>query len=179
MTTSELLLNVAILAFVLRTGLGTKPLTRRRFTLPLAVVAVVAFAFLRTIPTAGNDVVLDVVLALVGLALGFVAGGLMKVYRNRSDGSLLTKAGAAYAAIWTVVIGGRVLFAYGAQSWIAQPVAAFSRGHNITGAPAWTAALVLMALSMVLGRVVVTAIRAEWGRASGHAGHISQAGAWS
>jgi ABC-type sugar transport system permease subunit len=179
MTTSELLLNVGILAFVLRTGLGTRPLTRRRFTLPMAIVAVVALTFLRTIPTAGNDAVLDVVLGLTGLAFGLMAGGLMRVYRNPSDGSLLTKAGAPYAAIWTAVIGGRVLFAYGAQSWIAHPVANFSRGHDITGAPAWTAALVLMSLSMVLGRVAVTALRAERNHTSGHTSHISHAGAWS
>ena len=41
MTTTVLLLNLGILAFVLGTGLGTRELNRRRFRLPLAVVAVV------------------------------------------------------------------------------------------------------------------------------------------
>jgi hypothetical protein len=178
-TTSVLLLNLGILAFVLRTGLGTRPLTRRRYTLPFAIVAAVAITFLRNPPSAGNDVVLDLVIGLVGLAFGAAAGGLMQVYRDPSDGALLTKAGAAYAAIWTAVIGARILFAYGAQSWFAHPVATFSRAHSITGGAAWTAALVLGSLCMVMGRVAVTALKAERSHTPGDAGHISHAGAWS
>jgi hypothetical protein len=179
MTASELLLNLGILVFVFRTGLGTRPLTRKRFTLPLVIVAVVAFTFLRTLPTAGNDVVLDVALGLAGLAFGALAGGLMAVYPDPGDGSLWTRAGGGYAAIWAAVIGGRILFAYGAQYWFVGPVTTFFRDHAITGAPAWTAALVLLSLAMVWGRVAVTAVRAERTQSSHSGGHVSHAGAWS
>jgi hypothetical protein len=41
---------------VLTTGLGTRELNRRRFTLPLAVVAVVGSLYLRSIPTLAADI---------------------------------------------------------------------------------------------------------------------------
>jgi hypothetical protein len=178
MTTGQLLLNLGILAFVLRTGLGTRPLTRRRFTLPIAIVAAVGFTFLRTVPTSGNDVSLDVVLGLAGIALGVLAGSLMAVYRDRSDGSLVTRAGAAYAAVWTAVIAGRILFAYGSNHWFAPQIVSFSRGHALTGSAAWTAAFVIMAVSMVVARVAVTAIKAERSNVPHHPADLSHVGAW-
>jgi hypothetical protein len=178
MTTGQLLLNFGILAFVLRTGLGTRRLTRRRFTLPIAIVAVVGLTFLRTVPTAGNDVTLDVGLGLAGIALGVLAGSLMAVYRDRSNGSIVTRAGAAYAAVWTAVIGGRILFAYGSNHWFAPQIASFSQKHAITGSGAWTAAFVIMAISMVVARVAVTAVKAERDNIPHHPGDLSHVGAW-
>ena len=90
-----------------------------------------------------------------------------------------TRAGGGYAAIWAAVIGGRILFAYEAQYWFVNPVTTFSRDHAITGARAWTAALVLLSLAMVLGRVAVTAVSAELAQSSHPGGHVSHAGAWS
>jgi len=49
--TTTVLLNLGILAFVLMTGLGTCELDRRRFSLPLAIVAVVGA---RPIPAPGS-----------------------------------------------------------------------------------------------------------------------------
>jgi len=56
------------------------------------------------------------------------------------------------------VIGGRMAFAYGADHWFPAAIGRFSIEHEITGADAWTAAFVLIALAMVLTRVVVTAV---------------------
>ncbi len=159
MTTSELLLNLGILAFVLLTGLGTRALTRRRYTLPIVIVAVVAVVFLRTIPTSGNDIGIVVTLGIAGVAFGLLAGALMSVNKSAS-GSLVTEAGAAYAAIWIAVIVGRIIFAFGADHWYVSQIASFSRQYEITGASAWTAAFVMMALAMVLARVAVTAVKA-------------------
>jgi hypothetical protein len=158
MTTSQYLLNLGLLAYILASNLGTHPVTRRRFTLPLVLVAVAAAAFLRTVPTLGHDLALELVGTGAGIALGILAGLLVRV--RREDGRLLMSAGASYAALWVVVIGGRVLFAYGAEHWFARSIGEFSMRHQITGADAWTCAFVLMALSMVLARVAVTAARA-------------------
>jgi len=49
--TTTVLLNLGILAFVLMTGLGTRELNRRRFSLPLAIVAVVGALY----PSAGQS----------------------------------------------------------------------------------------------------------------------------
>jgi len=156
--TAIYLLSLGILAFVLKTGLGTRELNRRRFTLPLAVVAVVGWLYLRSIPTSAGDIKLITVIGAAGVLLGLAAGALMKV-RPAADGSLVTVAGASYAAIWIAAIASRLLFAYGASHWFAPQIASFSRSAGIDSA-AYTAAFVVMALAMVLTRVAVTAFRA-------------------
>jgi hypothetical protein len=158
MTTTILLINLGILAFVLRTGLGTRELNRRRFTLPVAIVAAVGWLYLRSIPSSTGDLELIAVLGSGGVLLGLLAGGLMRVRRS-DDGSLVTVARGSYAAVWVAAIGGRLVFAYGANHWFAAPVAGFSRTFGIDSAGAWTSAFVIMALAMVLTRVAVTAVR--------------------
>jgi hypothetical protein len=157
MTTAQYLLNLGLLAFVLWANLGTRGVSRGRFVLPLLLVLVAGIAFLRDVPTAGNDVGLEVAGVAVGVALGLVAAALVRVDRDRT-GRLVMRAGAAYAVLWVVVIGGRVLFAYGADHWFPAAIARFSIDHRITGADAWTAAFVLMALSMVLARVAASGL---------------------
>ena len=159
MTTTDLLLNLGILAFVLVTGLGTRELNRRRFRLPLAVVALVGVLYLHSVPTSTGDIELITVLGVAGVLLGLAAGMLMKV-RRTENGSLVTVAGSSYAAVWIATIAGRLLFAYGASDWFAPQIADFSRSLGIDGSAAYTSAFVIMALAMVVTRVAVTAFRA-------------------
>lgn len=160
MSAAQYALNLGLLAYILASNLGTRRLTRGRLLLPLALVAVAGSAFLRAVPTGGHDVQLELVGVLSGVALGVVAGLLVRI-RRTSDFELVTRAGAAYAALWMAVIGGRVLFAYGADHWFSRSIGIFSIEHQITGADAWTSAFVLMALAMVLTRVLVTAVAAR------------------
>lgn len=157
MTTAQYLLNVGLLAFVLWANLGTRTASRRRLMLPLLLVLVAGATFLRNLPTAGHDVALESVGVGAGIALGLVAAALVRIDRD-SEGRLVMRAGWAYAALWVAVIGGRMLFAYGADHWFAAAIGRFSVTHQITGADAWTAAFVLMALSMVVGRVAASAV---------------------
>jgi hypothetical protein len=95
------------------------------------------------------------------MLLGLVAGLLVRVRPSAGPGGEpLMSAGGWYAALWTSVIGGRMLFAYGADHWFTGWIGRFSYEHRITGADAWTAAFVLMALAMVLTRVAVTVVAA-------------------
>jgi hypothetical protein len=165
MSSVQYALNIGLLAYILGSNLGTHRLTRSRLLLPIALVGVVAWFFLQNLPTLGHDVQLELVGVGVGVALGVLAGLLVKVRPGRTD-TVVTHAGAAYAALWVVVIGGRVAFAYGAEHWFPVAIGRFSMNHQITGADAWTAAFVLMALAMVLVRVVVTALRAWTARSS-------------
>jgi hypothetical protein len=160
MSTPQYALNVGLLVYVLASNLGTRRLSSARLLLPVALVAVAGWFFLRDIPTRGHDVQLEVIGVIVGAALGVLAGLLVGVRRTPA-GELLTQAGAAYAVLWVVVIGGRVAFAYGAEHWFAQSIGQFSMAHQITGADAWTTAFVLMALAMVLVRVLVTSARMQ------------------
>ena len=148
-------LNCTLLGWVLLRNVGTRPLDRAALTVPLLVVGIVAGVFLRDIPTAGNDVGLDVLFTAAGLLLGLAATALTRV--RPVDGRLVVTAGAAFATLWIVVIGGRIAFAEWANGAGSQVIGRFSRDHLITGADAWTAAFVLMALAMVLGRVLTTA----------------------
>jgi hypothetical protein len=150
-------LNLGLLAFVLWTNLGTRALAPARLLLPLVVVAGVAAGFLGHVPTVGGDVALEATLTVAGLVLGAGAGLLVRV----DDGPTgpVMRAGAAYAALWILVIGGRMAFAYGADHWFTRQLVTFSIEHRITGADAWTAGFVLMALAMVVTRVAVTAAR--------------------
>lgn len=154
MSLAQYALNLGLLGFVLLSNLGTHAVTRRRLVLPVVLVAVAAVVFLRDVPTAGNDAHLELIGLAVGLALGVMAGLLVSV-RRTATGPVMV-AGAAYAVLWTVVILGRMAFAYGADHWFTRWIGTFSYQHRITGADAWTTAFILMALAMVLTRVVVT-----------------------
>jgi hypothetical protein len=56
------------------------------------------------------------------------------------------------------------VFAEWATGAGSRTIGQFSRNHLITGADAWTAAFVLMALAMVVGRLVTTAVVAAGSR---------------
>jgi hypothetical protein len=164
MSTTQWILNVALLAWVLLRNLGTRPLDRSFVTIPLIVVVAAAVIYLRDVPTAGNDMALDVVFTVGGVLLGALATALTRV--RAEGGRLVVTAGAAFAGLWIAVIGGRVLFAEWATGAGSRTIGRFSVEHLITGAEAWTAAFVLMALAMVLSRVVTTALRAAISRRS-------------
>jgi len=157
MSTTQYLLNAGLLAFVLWANLGTKSVSRRRFTLPLLLVAVAATVFLRDVPTAGHDIDLELVGVATGAVLGLVAAALVRVDRD-ARGRLVMRAGAAYAVLWLAVIGGRCAFAYGAGHWFPRAIGEFSLTHQITGGDAWTAAFILMSLAMVVVRVATTGV---------------------
>ena len=158
MSTAHWILNCTLLGWVLTRNLGTKPLTKGSFAVPAAVVAACAFAFLRDIPTLGNDVQLEAMGAAVGAILGVGAAALTRVRRDGDH--LVVEAGVAFALLWVVVIGGRVAFAEWATHTGSQTIGEFSMRHQITGADAWTCAFVLMALAMVLTRYLVTGLAA-------------------
>ena len=159
MSTTDYLLNIGLLAWILVANIGTRPLRRARLLTPIAVVVVLGAVLLRDVPTAGNDVQLEVAGTAVGVLLG-VAVALLVRLRPDGRGGVTTYTGIAFASVWVAVIGGRMLFAYGATHWFSAEIGRFSMTHQITGADAWTAAFVLMALAMVLTRTVVTAIMA-------------------
>jgi len=160
MSTSQLILNVGLLLSVLGTNLGTRAVTGRRLLLPVVLVLVAGWFFLQDLSTTAGDARLELAGALVGVALGVAAAALMPVRRDGA-GRIVTTAGVGYAVLWIAVIGGRIAFAYSATGWASRSVGEFSMTQQITGAAAWTAAFVLMALAMVLTRVAVTAAHAR------------------
>lgn len=153
MSTAQWTLSIVLLVWVLGRNLGVRVVTRSMFTIPLVIVAVAAAAMLRDVPVAGNDLTLELIGAGLGLGLGVLAAAACRI--ERREGRPAVRAGLAFAALWVLVIGGRVAFATWAEGPGLPTVARFSREHLITGADAWTAAFVLLSLAMVAGRLVV------------------------
>lgn len=157
MSTTQWALNALLLIWILSRNLGVRAVTRSMFVVPLLIVVMAAGGLLRDVPTVGNDWLLEAVGAGAGLVLGVLAALLCRV---EARGQRLTvSAGVGFAALWVAVIGGRMLFATWAEGPGAPTIGAFSREHLITGADAWTAAFVLMALAMVAGRLATLAIQ--------------------
>jgi hypothetical protein len=157
MNTTQWILSIVLLAWALVRNLGTREVALGTFALPLVIVAAAASFFLFPLPTAGNDLNLVLAFALIGVVLGLAASAVTRLHHR--DGKLVATAGAAFATLWLVMIGGRIAFAEWATGTGARVVGMFSRDHAITGADAWTAAFVVMALGMVLARTVALAVR--------------------
>jgi hypothetical protein len=67
MSTSQLVLNGALLAFVLLTNLGVKSVNGARMLLPVILVLIAGWVFMRDLPTATEgDARLELAGALVG-----------------------------------------------------------------------------------------------------------------
>jgi hypothetical protein len=158
MSTTQYVLNIALLAYILLSNLGTREVTHRRLLAPVVLVAIAGWVFLRNLPGLGNDHALEAVGLAAGVVFGLIASACVSLRRDLS-GRLVSTAGWAFAAVWVLVIGGRMAFAYGADHWFPMTIARFSRDHLITGADAWTAAFVIMALAMVLTRLLATVVR--------------------
>lgn len=159
MSLTQWILSIVLLGWALLRNLGTREVTRTTFALPIVIVAAAAAFFLLPIPTAGNDLTLIASLGVVGALFGLAASVVTRMHH--SNGRLVTTAGFGFAALWVVMIGGRIAFAEWANGEGAGTVGMFSRDHAITGADAWTAGLVAMALAMVVARTVVLALRAR------------------
>ncbi|MCZ4122491.1 hypothetical protein [Streptomyces sp. H39-S7] len=158
MTTTEWITDIALVLVVFR-QLREGRLDLRSFLIPLGIVSFVAYTYLDTIPTAGNDLVLIGTLMGAGAVLG-VAGGVYTRIRS-AGGHLLIKAGAVSAALWVLGMGARMAF----QLWVvhggADDVARFSVTHHITSDQAWVAAFVLMALTEVVTRLATIFVRSR------------------
>jgi hypothetical protein len=72
----------------------------------------------------------------------------------------LARAGWLAAGLWIAGVGARLVFAWAAEHGAGPSIGRFSVAHHITGADAWVAALVIMALADVLTRTLVFRLRA-------------------
>ncbi len=157
MSLSDYLLDSILILLVVR-QMRTARYDRRAMILPLAVVAVVGKRYLHGVPAHGHSLLLVCGLVAVGLVLGTCSALATRVW---SDGGryALVRAGLVSAALWVVGMGGRMAFSIWASHGGDHALTAFSLRHGITDRNAWTAALVLMALTEVVSRVGVLYLR--------------------
>jgi hypothetical protein len=163
MTITEYIINAAFVLIVLRQA-RERELDRRSVVIPLAIVAYVAHLYVRSIPTAGNDLLLIGALGTVGIALG-VAGGLATHVRAGQSGLAVARVGWIAGALLIAGIGSRMIFAFALSHGARPAIAGFSQAHQI-GAAAWPVALVMMALLEVTTRIAIVQLR---GRRAMHA----------
>ena len=157
MPASVWIINLVVLGVVLEADVGRRKITRFRRVRPIILVAVVLAIYLRGVGTGGDALAFELALAALGVALGFAAGAIFRIYRG-ADGITYSQAGATYAALWVAVVAGRVAFVYAAYH--SQSLDRWLGTHQIS-ADAVTAALLFMAVGMVLARTASLHLRAS------------------
>jgi hypothetical protein len=155
MTTTEYLLNAAFVLLVLRQA-WERELDRRSIVAPLVLMFFAGSQFLRSIPSAGNDLVLIALLSAVGLTLGLLGG--IATHVRLGDRVALARVGWIAGGLLVLGIGARMAFAFAIGHGFEPAVRSFSISHQI-GAAAWPVALVLMALTEVGARILVVQVR--------------------
>ena len=149
MTTTEYALNIALVGLVLLQIHGIK-VTKAALVFPVVMTVWIATSLLKTIPSGGNDLVLEVGGALAGATLGVCAGLATGVLRHGA--TAIAKAGAFAAFLWVVGIGARVAFSLWVGHGGGPAIRGFSVTHHLTGGPAWGTAFILMAITEVVSR---------------------------
>jgi hypothetical protein len=158
MPTDVLIVNIAVLFAVLEADLGRRKITRFRILRPLLLAAGIIPLFIAHPATAGNGEILEIALAGLGALLGLVAAfGLMKITYDEKSQQSMSIAGVAYGAFWTLVIGARLLFTYGANHWYHTQLGHWMLTNGIT-VDALTDALIFMAVAMAVTRTIRLAV---------------------
>jgi hypothetical protein len=158
MTTTDYLIDSALVLLVLL-QIKERSLTTKTLVRPLVIVGIAVANYLHGIPTAGNDLVLVAILALVGSAIG-LASAQTVLMRVGTDSDVLARAGWASGFFWVLGMGSRFAFIYWITHTGSSSIAQFSAQHAITG-NAWTVALLAMAVCEVASRSALMAIRRQ------------------
>ena len=170
MTLTDYVIDIALIALVIR-QVRDRRMDLRSLLLPVVLVAAACALYLKALPTAGNDLLLDLALGGAGAVLGVATALTTRVWRA-DDGYAHSKAGVTAAILWVLGVGSRFAYEEYATHGGAPAIARFSLQHNITSTQAWVTAVLLMALAEVLFRLGVLRIK---GSLAGSAGVSSMA----
>jgi hypothetical protein len=156
MPASVWVINLVVLGAVYEADLGHRKITLFRLIRPLLLAAGIVALYFKKVGTTGNGLVFELVLLVLGIGLGLAAASLFHVYRDK--GSPWSQAGVAYAALWALVIGARLVFveatyhSHALDKWMAT--------QRLTS-DTITDALLAMAVAMVLARTASLRYRAR------------------
>jgi hypothetical protein len=135
-------------------------LTPRNLALPVAIVVYFLFAYLKGVPTAGNDGWLILGGVVLGLLLGAGAGVVTRVYPGEKG--IYARAGLLAAAFWTIGVVGRTAFTVYATdggSGAHHTIDHLMHTYDITTSKAIVACLLLMVLVEVGSRQLIVGLR--------------------
>lgn len=166
MSASVLIVNLAVLFAVLESDLGTRKVGAIRIVRPLLMAIGVVPLFVKHPATAGAGEALELALTGIGVLLGFVAStGLMRIGYDEVKSRVVTRAGVAYGLFWCAIIGGRLLFTYGANHLYTSQLLNWMSTNGIS-ADALTDGLIFMAVAMAVARSFRLAVGQAYTRAS-------------
>jgi hypothetical protein len=158
--TEAMIINAAVLVATLESDLGPhRKIGRMRVVRPFIVVALVIPLFLDRPVTHGNGLLVELAGVAAGLVCGALVSVLMQIYRSPRTGKPTSAAGLPYAIAWTVIVGARAAFSYGASHWFPTQLGIWCATHQVTAA-AITDGLIFMAITMVLIRTISLGARA-------------------
>jgi hypothetical protein len=154
------LLNIIVLAVLLARDLGPRrKVGRFRIIGPLITGLTLPLSFPERVSTQGNGLALELAGVAAGVLVSLLALARMRVYRNPETGKVASAAGLGYALIYTVAIGARAAFSYGADHWFAGQLGRWLAVNSIPMGTL-TNAIVFMAGAMLLTRSIGLAVRA-------------------
>ena len=160
MSTADYITYTALFVSILATQLGHRTPTLDRLILPVLIVGGLGFQYLQNLPAGTANHILEAAGAGVGILFGLASVALVKVEKDPQSGRAVTKAGFPYAAVWTVALAARMLFAYGSTHWFHTALVQFSITNHINPATYGTF-FVLMVLTMISIRTISVIARAH------------------
>ncbi len=159
MNALDYILDAVLVATIFLQFRGRR-LTPRNLVLPVAIVLYFLFAYLKGVPTAGNDVYLIGGGITLGLVFGLGAGFFTQVYEGNKG--IYAKAGIVAAVFWTVGVALRTAFSLYASDGGASAdhhIAQVMHSWDITSSNAIVACLLLMVLVEVGSRQLIVGAR--------------------
>ena len=155
------IVNALVLAAVLEADLGShRKIGRFSLLRPILIAAAIVPLFLEKVATHGGGLSVEIAGAAAGVIGGLIALALIRVYRSGTTGKPVSAAGWGYALLWTVVIGARALFSYGANHWFYHQLGSWLTTNTIPAA-AITDGLIFMAVAMLLTRTIGLYLRSR------------------
>jgi hypothetical protein len=154
------IINGAVLVVTLHGDLGRhRKIGPVRLLRPVVVAAGIVPLFIDPLVTHGAGLAVELAGTAAGMLGGLAALALTRVYRSPRTGKPVSHATWPYALLWTLVIGARAAFSYGAAHWFPAQLDQWCLAHQVTG-DAITDGLIFMAVAMILTRTAGLAVRA-------------------
>jgi hypothetical protein len=157
-STSQYILFIGLFAFILATQVGRRQPNVQRLIIPLVIVGVFGFKYLKSIPSGGTALFLIAAGIALGIAFGALALTMIRVEKDPQTARLVTIAGLSYVVLWTVALVARLGFAFGSTHWFKSDLASFSIQHHVPS-DTYATAFVLWVSLMILIRTIGVMVR--------------------